>query len=694
MTEKQDFLFELGTEELPPKALRLLSQSLAEHVRAGLAAVALEYQDIIEYASPRRLALLVKALQARQPDKLVERRGPALAAAFDDDGNPTKAALGFASSCGVDVNLLQTVETDKGAWLVHHSEQAGQSVHELLPEIISTALAKLPIPKRMRWGSLTVEFVRPVHWVVMLFGNEIIAATILGVGSGRETRGHRFHHPELMYLAEPEAYAPLLESEGQVMVDFASRREAIRGQVLAAAVAVAGRAVIDDDLLDEVTAMVEWPVAVLGDFDARFLEVPSEVLISAMKSHQKYFHVVDEAGALLPHFITVSNIVSRDPAVVRSGNERVIRPRLADAAFFWDQDRKRPLADRVQGQKNVVFQKKLGTLYDKTQRVRRLAAFIAEAVGSDRRLAERAAYLAKCDLLTDMVGEFPDLQGIMGRYYAGHDGEPAEVAQALDEQYAPRFAGDALPASATGQVLALADKLDTLAGMFSIKAIPSGSKDPFALRRAALGVLRTVIERSLAAVDLEQLVRQALQAYAADDAATVNALFDFMMDRLRIYYHNQNIDHDVFAAVLARRPLQPLDFDARIRAVMQFRALPEAASLSAAHKRINNILKQAGQVAATQCQASLFSEDAEQHLYDRLSQLADQVQPLLAQRDYTAALVALAALREPVDAFFDSVMVMVDDLAVRANRLALMYRLQQLFLQIADLSCLQGKAED
>jgi glycyl-tRNA synthetase beta chain len=702
MSEVCDFLFELGTEELPPKSLLRLSEALENEIVNGLAELGLGHGEVQSYAAPRRLAVLIHQCQVQQQDRLVERRGPAVTAAFDADGLPTRAASGFATSCGVDVESLDRLETDKGAWLVYRAEQAGGRASELLPDVVRTALTHLPIPKRMRWGSLTEEFVRPVHWAVMLLGDDVIEAQILGVSSGRETRGHRFHHPENIYIAEPAAYAPVLETEGHVIASFADRREAIRGQVIETAVRSGGQAVIDEALLDEVTAMVEWPVALLGDFDRQFLQLPPEVLVSAMKGHQKYFHVVDDQGALMPHFITVSNIASRDIAVVRAGNERVIRPRLADAAFFWQQDGKQSLASRVESLQGVVFQKKLGTLYDKSHRVRALAGQIAIQLGADQVLAERAAQLSKCDLMTDMVGEFPELQGVMGRYYALHDGEPEMLAQALDEAYQPRFSGDVVPASPTGQAVALADKLDTLAGLFAINELPTGTRDPFALRRAALGVLRIIIENSLAELDLQVLIDTALQAFPDSlltlqktDRQTVAAtLFAFMMDRLRVYYANQQVSPDVFEAVLARQPTRPLDFAARVRAVMSFQKLPEAEALAAAYKRSDNILRKFAGVVPEQVDAVLLTEPAEQQLAEQLQQLSAEVKPLLQLQDYSTALLALAALRTAVDRFFDEVLVMADDVVVRDNRLALLNGLRHLFLQVADLSCLQGLGHD
>jgi len=568
----RDLLIEIGTEELPPKALKKLSEAFGRGIENGLKAADLAHGKVSLFASPRRLAVLVSDLIERQADKKIERRGPALLAAFDDEGCPSKAAEGFARSCGVaSVADLERMETDKGAWLVYRAEQPGQSTAALVPDLVTASLDKLPIPKRMRWADLDAQFVRPVQWLVLLFGDEVIDAEILCTKSGRETRGHRFHHPEALYIAEPAGYAPLLETEGRVIADFATRREAVRAQVLEAGKQLGGNAVIDDALLDEVTAMVEWPVAIAGNFEERYLEVPAEALILTMKTNQKYFHVIDADGKLMPHFITVANIDSIHPDVVRDGNERVIRPRLADAEFFWTQDRKQKLDSRIEKLKTILFQKKLGTLHDKTQRVAQLAGSIATSLSSNKEWAERAAWLAKCDLMTEMVNEFPDLQGIMGRYYALHDGEAEAVALAQDEQYMPRFAGDELPATATGQAVAIADKLDTLVGMFGIGQPPTGSKDPFALRRSALGLLRIIIECQLP-LDLPEMVQQATTALGTKITTkdVVNQVVDFMMDRLRAYYKDIGVIPEVFESVLAQRPTQPFDFDRRVRAVNHF----------------------------------------------------------------------------------------------------------------------------
>lgn len=692
----RDFLVELGTEELPPKALSKLSNAFTSGVVEGLKKAGLEHGEVESFASPRRLAILIKDLAEGQPDKKTERRGPAVQAAYDAEGLPTKAVQGFARSCGVEVEQLETLETDKGAWLVHRGEEKGKPTQALVPEIVQQSLDKLPIPKRMRWGDLAAEFVRPVHWLVLLFGDEVIDAEILAVNSGRETRGHRFHHPETIHISEPSVYASLLETEGRVVANFNDRRAAVRGLVKEAAIKLGGTAVIDEDLLDEVNSMVEWPVAVAGSFEERFLDVPAEALISAMKGHQKYFHVVDGNGKLMPNFITVSNIDSKDLSAVSAGNERVIRPRLADAEFFWNQDCKQPLAARGKALKSVVFQKELGTVYEKSERIAALAGLIAEQLGGRRTEGEQAGRLAKCDLMSEMVGEFPELQGIMGRYYAHKDGEAESVAEAMDEQYMPRFAGDELPRGAVGQAVAIADKIDTLVGIFGIGQPPTGSKDPFALRRAALGVLRIIIERGLA-LDLSVLIDESIASYRVGgkefDSKLDGQVFAFMMERLRVYYADAGIAVDVFEAVSAVSPTRPYDFDQRVRAVNAFRELAEAESLAAANKRASNILRQAGEKGekpSASVNVSLLQERAETALAERVSAVAEAVKPALEKFDYTAALQEMAALRESVDAFFDEVMVMAEDDAVRLNRLALLNTLRNLFLQVADVSKLQS----
>jgi glycyl-tRNA synthetase beta chain len=689
MSDTRDLLIEIGTEELPPKALFDLALAFEKGIGDGLEKAGLPIREMRRFATPRRLAVLIGDLPARQPDRRQERRGPALSAAFAD-GRPTKAAEGFARSCGITVADLQQLETDKGAWLVYVSIEPGAATADLIPGIVETALAGLPIPKRMRWGDRDDEFVRPVHWVVLLFGDEVIPAAIMGVRAGRETRGHRFHHPAPIRLSAPADYARQLVDPGKVIADFDARRDAVRAQAESVAAALRGAAVIKPALLDEVTALVEWPVALAGDFERRFLDVPAEALISTMQDNQRYFPVVDARGHLLPHFITIANLESRDSAQVRAGNERVIRPRFSDAEFFWNQDRKQPLADRQDALKHVIFQQRLGTLADKSNRVAALARFVAGHGRGNPDWAERAARLAKCDLLTQMVQEFPELQGIMGRYYAQHDREAPEVAQAQEEQYLPRFAGDRLPASLTGRALALADRLDTLVGIFAIGQPPSGAKDPFALRRAALGVLRTVIEGEL---DLDLSV--ALELAAADFEPAlladrvVHAVFEFMMERLRGYYLEQGVRADTFEAVLECRPTRPLDFDRRVRAVDAFRQLPEAASLAAANKRIRNILKKIETALPFQVRPDLLVEDAERALAGQLVELSSEVVPLMESGLYGEALNRLARLREPVDAFFDRVLVMADDPALRDNRIALLNELGSLFLRVADFSRLQ-----
>ncbi len=691
MSEQRDLLIEIGTEELPPKALRGLSMAFSDAMRKELDAAGLQAATTHVFAAPRRLALLIKALPVAQADRESVRRGPALAAAFDDEGCPTQAALGFARSCGVEVEALDRLESEKGSWLSFRELEKGQATTNLVPELVRKSLAALPIPKRMRWGDRDDEFVRPVHWVVLLFGDEIIDTEILGVRTGRYTYGHRFHHPAAMYLAEPEAYMPLLETEGYVLADYDSRREAIRAQVIEQAAALGGEALIDDELLDEVTALVEWPVAISGQFDTDFLQVPSEAVISAMQNHQKYFPVVDSNGQLLAHFITVANLVSKDPAQIKAGNERVIRPRLADAAFFWNQDRKQTLGQRADALRSMVFQQKLGTLFDKQERMAQLAGQIATLIGAEQMLAERAARLCKCDLLTNMVFEFPELQGVMGRYYALHDGEPVAVADAVAQHYLPRFAGDDLPATGTAQAVALADRLDSLVGIFAIGQQPSGDKDPFALRRSALGVIRICIEKALN-LDLQQLLRTAAATFGRDldTAAAVDNVFGYIMDRLRGYYQERGVQVDLIDAVLATRPLRLLDIDRRIQACQTFRQLPEAESLAAANKRISNILKKTEQVIPDRVDPARLTDTAEKELAGELEAMSAAVLPLLDAGDYASALTRLAGLRSSVDAFFDQVMVMVDDDAIRANRLALLKNLGDLFLRVADLSRLQS----
>jgi glycyl-tRNA synthetase beta chain len=612
-------------------------------------------------------------------------------AAFDEEGNPTKPAEGFARSCGVAVADLDQLETGKGSFLAYRAVETGKPAGEVIPVLVEQALKGLPVPKRMRWGASDVEFVRPVHWVLMLHGADSLPAEILGVRADRYTRGHRFHCNEPIVVREPATYIDTLRDTGRVLADMDARRDAIHDAVQAAGRALGGIAHIEDELLEEVTALVEWPVVISGGFDRRFLDVPPEALVSSMQDHQKFFPVMDGNGRLLPHFITVANIESREPGQVRAGNERVIRPRLEDAAFFWNKDRKRTLASRAGELDHVTFQQKLGSIGDKQKRIARIATDIAAAADGNTGHAQRAAAICKCDLLTSMVYEFPELQGIMGRYYADHDGEEGEVAAAMDEQYQPRYAGDDLPTTVTGQALAIADRLDTLVGIFSIGQPPSGDKDPFGLRRAALGVLRILIERELD-LDLHQLIATAAGGFPQDlkAADVTDTLFDFMMERLRAYYLDSGYDTDTFESVLARRPRKPQDFDQRMRAVKTFRNLPESASLAAANKRIRNILRKAGTEIHENHDSSLLTEPAEQALAGAITKLEATVNPMFEQRDYTDALCRLAALQEPVDRFFDDVMVMAEDEKLRDNRLALLNALSGLFLRVADISRLQG----
>ncbi len=692
MSDKKDLLIELGTEELPPTALKGLLQAFKNGITKGLNDAGLSYDAIKSYATPRRLALVISQLSTTSPDKSVERRGPALQAAFDEEGCPTKAAHGFAKSCNVEVEQLSKLETDKGAWLAYTVKEKGKQANTLIPAIFQTALDKLPIPKRMHWGDLDAMFVRPVHWAVLLFGDEVIETNILSVSTTNKTRGHRFHRPQQLTISAPSEYEALLEEQGMVIADFEKRQSLIRQQINEAAVKTGGQAVIDPDLLDEVTSMIEWPKAIIGEFEKHFLEVPSEALISAMKKHQKYFHIVDKNDQLMPYFITISNIDSTDPEQIKKGNERVIRPRLSDASFFWSQDKKTPLENKLERLKSVIFQNKLGTVYDKTQRVTELAAIIADEMNEDSTLAKRTAQLAKCDLMTEMVNEFPDLQGIMGRYYAYNDGEDDAVAVALDEQYMPRFSGDQTASSATGQIVSIAERIDTLMGIFALGQIPSGDKDPFALRRAALGLLRTIIENKLV-LNIPQLLQKSAALFAAEIEAekACQPVYKFMLDRLKGYFSEQGITTDVFDSVIALTPPQPYDLACRIAAVNQFKQLEAAESLAAANKRIANILKKLKADRPTEVDSGLFVETAEKNLAEQLDTITQQVKPLLAQSLYTQALTELSELREVVDTFFDDVMVMADDEALKNNRIALLGQLQGQFIQVADLSLLEKK---
>jgi glycyl-tRNA synthetase beta chain len=686
----RDFLFELGTEELPPLALPELERALKEGLRSGLESAGLGHGDIVSYAAPRRLAVLVHALVDTQPEQQIKRRGPPVSAAFDKSGAPTRAATAFAETCGVTLEQLGRVTEGKGEFLYFEGSKPGAATTTLLPAIVQAALDALPIPKRMRWGTSEAEFVRPVHWIVMRFGHETLPVRLLDTEAGATTRGHRFHAPQELAFSSPADYADTLRSKGFVLASFAERRERIRDQVLVCAKNLGGKAVLDDALLDEVTALVEWPVALEGRFDERFLALPREVLISTLQEHQRYFAVENTKGELTNHFITVSNIESRDPSRVRAGNERVVRPRLADAAFFHEQDRRNPLHAWRQGLDSVTFQAKLGSIGDKLRRVVALTREIAPLVGADVALAARAAELSKCDLLSAMVGEFPELQGVMGAYYAAADGEDPRVAAAIRDHYLPRGAGDALPADPVGVAVALADKLDTLAGIFGIGQKPSGTKDPFALRRAAIGVFRIVLERQID-LDLSEIVGKAVSAQPVKTQDTSGEVLAYLQERMRSYYLEVGYPAESFEAVLATGTTRALDFDQRMRALAKFRERPEAESLAAANKRIANILRKssAGEVAQ-HIEVSMLSVEAEKTLHGALEAVSAAVTADIAARRYDEALAKLASLRPSIDAFFNDVMVNDPDAGLRANRLALVSRVRNLFAGVADFSKLPG----
>ena len=685
----QNFLVEIGTEELPPKALKTLATSFADNVEAELNQAGLTFDKIEWFAAPRRLAVKVLNLATQQPSKEIEKRGPAVSAAFDAEGKPTKAAEGWARGCGITVEQAERIATDKGEWLVHRAKIEGQPTKNLLNDIVANALAKLPIPKPMRWADKTVQFIRPVHTVTMLLGDELIEGEILGVASARTIRGHRFLGEKEFEIQHADQYPQLLREKGSVVADFNERKAEILAKSQAKATALGGVADIEESLLEEVTSLVEYPNVLAAKFEERFLAVPAEALVYTMKGDQKYFPIYDKEGKLLPHFIFVSNINPEDPTAIIEGNEKVVRPRLTDAEFFFKTDLKQKLVDRLPRLETVLFQQQLGTLKDKTDRIEQLAGEIAKQIGADEAKAKRAGLLSKCDLMTNMVFEFTDTQGVMGMHYARHDGEDEEVAVALNEQYMPRFAGDELPKSLVASAVALADKFDTLTGIFGIGQAPKGSADPFALRRAALGALRIIVEKNLP-LDLEDLVKKSAALFGdkLTNQNVVADVVDFMLGRFRAWYQDEGIAVDVIQAVLARRPTRPADFDARVRAVSHFRTLDSAEALAAANKRVSNILAKAdaaiGEINLTAC-----VEPAEKALAEAVLALRTEVQPLIAQGDYTAVLDKLANLRAPVDSFFDNVMVNAEDPALRQNRLAILNTLQDLFLQVADISVLQ-----
>ncbi|QHB16818.1 glycine--tRNA ligase subunit beta [Mannheimia pernigra] len=690
----QNFLAEIGTEELPPKALKKLATAFAENVEQELNQAGLAFEKVEWFAAPRRLAVKVLGLAEAQPSKEVEKRGPAVSAAFDAEGKPTKAAEGWAKGCGITVEQAERIVTDKGEWLMHRAVIEGQPTKNLLVNIIAKSLANLPIPKTMRWGDKSEQFVRPVHTVTLLFGAELIEGNILGVVSGRTIRGHRFLGEPEFQIDNADQYPQLLKDRGSVVADFNERKALILAKSQEKATALGGVADIEEDLLDEVTSLVEYPNVLTAKFEERFLAVPAEALVYTMKGDQKYFPLYakgegDKEGKLLPHFIFVSNINPEDPSKIIEGNEKVVRPRLTDAEFFFKTDLKQKLEDQLPRLETVLFQQQLGTLRDKTARIESLAGEIAAQIGADQTKAKRAGLLSKCDLMTNMVFEFTDTQGVMGMHYARHDGEDEEVAVALNEQYMPRFAGDELPNSLVACSVALADKFDTLTGIFGIGQAPKGSADPFALRRAALGSLRIIVEKNLP-LDLTDIVAKSAKLFGdkLTNTNVVEDVVDFMLGRFRAWYESEGIAVDVIQAVLARRPTRPADFDARVRAVSHFRTLDSAEALAAANKRVSNILAKAdvtiGEIDLTAC-----VEPAEKALAEAVIGLKSEVQPLIAQGDYTAVLDKLANLRQPVDSFFDSVMVNAEDQKLRQNRLAILSTLQGLFLQVADISLLQ-----
>ncbi|AWH88963.1 glycine--tRNA ligase subunit beta [Limnobaculum parvum] len=688
---QQTFLVEIGTEELPPKALRSLAESFAANFKAELDNANLSYSAVEWFAAPRRLALKVTELQGSQPDREVEKRGPAIAQAFDAEGKPSKAADGWARGCGITVEQAERLATDKGEWLMYRAQVKGQPVQALLSDLVAQSLAKLPIPKPMRWGDKETQFIRPVHTVTMLYGSELIDGTILGIQSDRIIRGHRFMGEPEFTIGSADQYPKILIERGKVIADYDTRKLLIKRDAEAAANKLGGVADISESLLEEVTSLVEWPVVLTAKFEEKFLAVPSEALVHTMKGDQKYFPVYDPQGRLMPNFIFVTNIESKDPQQIISGNEKVVRPRLADAEFFFNTDRKHRLEDRLPRLETVLFQQQLGTVRDKSDRIQALSGWIASQIGADVNKAARAGLLSKCDLMTNMVFEFTDTQGVMGMHYARFDGEDEEVAVALNEQYMPRFAGDNLPNSLVACAVAIADKMDTLAGIFGIGQNPKGDKDPFALRRAALGVLRIIVEKNLP-LDLAMLTEEAVRLYG-DKLTNTNVTDDvveFMLGRFRAWYLDVGYSIDVILAVLARRPTKPADFDARVKAVSHFRSLDAAVSLAEANKRVSNILSKATDTLHDRTNVAILKEPEEIHLATHLAVLRDKLEPLFEEGRYQEALVELADLREYVDAFFDKVMVMVDDDAIRVNRLTLLSKLREQFLKVADISLLHS----
>ena len=688
---QKTFLVEIGTEELPPKSLRTLAESFATNFIQQLDNANLEHGEVLWYASPRRLALKVLNLNDAQPDSQIVKRGPAVSAAFDANGNATKAAEGWARGCGITVDQAERIQTDKGEWLSYTQNQKGQPVVNLLCDMVKTALSKLPIPKPMRWAARQVEFIRPCHTVTMLYGDELVPGTILEIKSDRIIRGHRFMGEQEFTIDNADQYPEILEQRGKVIADYDKRKSIIKQQAEEEAAKLNGKADLTDNLLEEVSSLVEWPVVLTAKFEERFLEVPAESLVYTMKGDQKYFPVYDKQGKLLPNFIFVANIESKDPQVVISGNEKVVRPRLADAEFFYQTDLKQRLEERLPRLETVLFQQQLGTVKDKAIRIESLSGFIADKIGADVEQAKRAGKLTKCDLVTNTVFEFPETQGIMGRYLALKDGESIEVATAIEEQYKPRFAGDELPSTAVSCSVSIAEKLDTLAGIFGIGQHPKGDKDPFALRRAAIGVLRIIVEKALP-LDLVELANYAASLYGdkLNNKNVVDDIVNFMQGRFRAWYQEQGFAIDTIQAVLALNPTKPADFDARVKAVTHFRTLPEASSLAEANKRVSNILSKIEVTIPEQINAALLETGAEGELAKKLAILTDKLSPYFSESRYQDALIELSSLKETVNTFFDSVMVMVDNEVIRLNRLALLKKLQNLFLKVADISLLQA----
>lgn len=686
--QHQTLLVEIGTEELPPKALGALSHAFTEALSTLLRENDFSFEEVKSYATPRRLAVQVSALASQQADKIVEKRGPAVNVAFDDNGKATKAAEGWARGNGITVDEAERLVTDKGEWLLYKAEVKGQALGEVLPDLVQLALKKLPIPKPMRWGNGTAQFIRPVKTITMMYGNTLIPGVVLDVASNNHLLGHRFHAPQGATLSHADDYEAELEKVW-VIADFAKRRELIVHGISQLASKLGGQVIEDNDLVDEVTALVEWPVALSAQFDKQFLAVPKEPLIVTMKDDQRYFPLEDGQGNLLPAFIFITNIESKDPQQIISGNEKVVRPRLADAQFFFESDKKIRLADRVPGLSNILFQKQLGSIKDKSDRIAQVASVIAAQLGADSNIAERAGYLCKADLASQMVLEFPETQGVMGMHYARNDNEPEGVPQAIFEHYLPRFSGDSLPESKAGAAVAIADKLDTLVGIFGIGQVPKGDRDPFALRRSAIGLLRIMVEGKYP-LDLNEIVGESVASFGdlLSAESVKDDVVDFLLGRFRAWYQEQGIAVDVIQAVLARRPTTPTDFDQRVHAVTAFRSLPAAEALAAANKRVSNILAKVDGELPTQVNAELLSEPAEQELVSAIKHAQELSTTALAGNDYTQALKALASLQQPVDSFFESVMVNAEDAEVRNNRLAMLNTLRQLFLQIADISVL------